>query len=451
MIFSLINVNTNRSVSDKIRLCFWLYLLLLIFEGAMRKWFLPQFSNLFLVVRDPILLYVIFINYKYKICSDNIVKVLFLFSFITFVLTLLFGHHNILVALYGVRITLLHLPCIFIFGKVITRDDIHLIGKTVLYISVLMFIIITLQYFSPKTALINIGTGGQGTASFSGITGYMRPSGTFSFITGLIEFELLVGLYIFYYLYNNNNIDDKYRFNNALLAILITIYFFSLVLCLSRTIVFEILFMFIVMAAYMILSREKLDKIIYICLFITVSFYFLSYIDSFKLAFDNVFIRFENASRSEGDVIEGSLGNRYFGSFYRAFFDTQNYSNKEIPFFGFGLGIGTKVGEIILGIRQIGRPFAYAEEEWSRIICEMGLLLGGFFLLGIRLLYPIYLVIKAFKYIKRRKDIFLYISIFPFLIYIINGQWYVPTTIGFTLVLSSLFVSALNQNESFKI
>lgn len=449
MILSLIHINTNRSVADKIRLCFWAYLLLLIFEGAMRKWFLPQLSNLFLVVRDPIVLYVVFLSFKYGLLKDNIVKALFIFSFISFVLTLTFGHHNIMVALYGVRITLLHLPCIFVFSKCLTRDDIHLIGKTILYLSVLMFIIVIMQYFSPKTALINVGVGGQGTASFSGIAGFMRPSGTFSFISGLVEFEFLVGLFIFYYLYNNNNIISKYKISKLTLVLFITIFVFSIVLCLSRTIIFQISLMFTAMVAYMILNRAKLDKILYIVLLIVLSIYLLLTIDSFKLAFENVFIRFGEASRSEGEVIEGTLGNRYLGSFYRAFFDTQNFSNKEIPFWGFGLGIGTKVGETILGITPVERSFAFAEEEWSRIVCELGLLQGAAFLLGFRLVYPICLVIKALKYVMMRRDVFLYLSIFPFLLYIINSQWTVPTTLGFTVVLSTLFITALNQNERY--
>lgn len=446
MLFPLININTDRSVSDKIRLCFWLYLLLLILEGAMRKWFLPQLTNLFLVVREPIVLYVLFLSFKYNICRDKILKVLFVFSFVSFLLTLLFGHHNILVALYGVRISLLHLPSIFIFAKVISREDIHLIGKAILYISVLMFVIIIVQYFSPQTSWINVGTGGQGTASFGAIKGYMRPSGTFSFTSGLVEFELLVGLFLFYYLYNNNNINNKYKISKSKISLFIIVYFFSVVLCLSRTIIFEVLLMFMVMVAYMVISRERISKIIYISLIVILSLYFLSYIETFNLAFKNVFIRFESASKFEGDVIEGSLGNRYLGSFYRAFFDTQNFSGKDIPFFGFGLGITTRVGETILGIRDVGRSFVFAEEEWSRIICEIGLFQGIVFLLGLRLVYPIYLVVKAFKYIKKRKDVFLYLSITPFLIYMISGQWLVPTTLGFTVVICTLFMAALNQN-----
>lgn len=413
----------------------------------MRKWFLPQFSNLFLIVREPIVLYVLYLNFKYNICCDKIIKVLFVFSFISFFLTLLFGHHNIIVAIYGVRVTLIHLPCIFIFSKVITRDDIHLIGKTILYVSVIMFIIIIMQYFSPATALVNIGTGGQGTASFYGVAGYMRPSGTFSFISGLVQFEFLLGVYIFFYLYNNNRLNSKYKLSKVALAIFVVIFLFSITLCLSRTIIFQILLLFVAMIIYQFFNGENIKRIIYLVVFITISFYLLSYIDSFKLAFDNILERFDNASKIEGDVVEGTLGSRYLGSFYRAFFETQNFSNQEIPMFGFGLGIGTKVGEKILDLRSVGHSFAFAEEEWSRIVCEIGLLQGVFFLLIIRFIYPVYLVIKAIKHIKKSNDMFLYFSIFPFLYYIINGQWSVPSTLGFTVIISTLFMSALNQNE----
>lgn len=449
MIVSSIDINTNRSVSDKIRLCFWSYLLLLIFEGAIRKWFLPSLSDLFLVVRDPIVLYSIFLSFKYRLQKDGIVIFLFVLSILSFVLTLLLGHHNIGVALYGVRITLLHIPCIFIFGKVLTKQDLHLIGKLVLYISVLMFIIILFQYFSSPLSWINRGTGGVGTASFAAISGYMRPSGTFSFTSGLTEFELLVGFYLFYFLYNNNYLSGIYRFNYIHLFIITITFFFSIVLCLSRAVIFQTFLMFAIMLFYPLCVRDKFNKIIWFILFFTLICISLSHIEMFNLALDNVFTRFNQASKSEGDVIEGTLGDRLLKSFYRAFFDTQNFSNKEIPFFGFGLGIGTKVGEAILNIRAVGHSFAFAEEEWSRIICEVGLFQGIFYLLIIRLLYPIYLTIKALKYIK--KDIFLYLSIMPFLLYMINSQWTVPTSLGFTVVLSTLFVTSYNHNTKYGI
>ena len=43
---------------------FWLYFLLLIFEGALRKWILPQFSAPLLLVRDPVALWIIIEAYR---------------------------------------------------------------------------------------------------------------------------------------------------------------------------------------------------------------------------------------------------------------------------------------------------------------------------------------------------------------------------------------------------
>lgn len=452
MKLNAININTSRSVADKIRFCFWIYLILLIFEGGLRKWFLPGLSDALLVIRDPFALYVVFLSLKYHLLRGSlIVNILFIYSIITFVLTLIWGHQNVFVALYGVRITLLHIPCIFIFGKTLTKSDVHLIGKCVLYISVLMFIVILLQYFSPTSAWINRGVGGVGTSGFSGVAGYMRPSGTFSFTSGMAGFELLVGLFFFYFLYNNSRLPKPFKFNSIILFAIAISFLFSVVLCLSRTIIFQTLLMFALMLLFPLFIGKRLGKTIYIVLLVSVSLLILYQFDMFKIAFDNVFLRFNQASESEGDVIEGTLGNRYFGSFYRAFFETQNYSNKEIPLWGFGLGIGTKVGEAILNIKSAGHSFAFAEEEWSRNICEVGYVQGMFFLLGIRFIYPLCLFFKSLVYARKRKDVFLFMSVVTFLLYFIKNQWAVPSTLGFTVVLGALFMTAYNHYNIKKV
>ncbi|MCH2156743.1 MAG: hypothetical protein MK080_12180, partial [Opitutales bacterium] len=38
----------------------WLYFILLIFEGAFRKWFLTELSDVLLIVRDPVALLIYF-------------------------------------------------------------------------------------------------------------------------------------------------------------------------------------------------------------------------------------------------------------------------------------------------------------------------------------------------------------------------------------------------------
>ncbi len=54
-----------------IRWLIWLYFWLLIFEGALRKWVVPQLSNPLLIVRDPVLLLAYFLALRAGIFPAN--------------------------------------------------------------------------------------------------------------------------------------------------------------------------------------------------------------------------------------------------------------------------------------------------------------------------------------------------------------------------------------------
>ena len=53
------NVEVREQQRCAIIKLIWLYLALLIVEGALRKWIVPQFSDALLVVRDPVALAII--------------------------------------------------------------------------------------------------------------------------------------------------------------------------------------------------------------------------------------------------------------------------------------------------------------------------------------------------------------------------------------------------------
>ena len=49
-----------RSKTERqLKIGVWLYILLVIFEGALRKWVLPGLSDALLVIRDPIAIMVL--------------------------------------------------------------------------------------------------------------------------------------------------------------------------------------------------------------------------------------------------------------------------------------------------------------------------------------------------------------------------------------------------------
>src|SRR5437762_6334593 len=56
---------------QNIRRLIYLYLFLLIIEGALRKWIVPQFSNPLLLVRDPVVLAIYFLAWRAHIFPRN--------------------------------------------------------------------------------------------------------------------------------------------------------------------------------------------------------------------------------------------------------------------------------------------------------------------------------------------------------------------------------------------
>ena len=84
----------------------WLYFFLIIFEGALRKWFLPSLSTPLLIIRDPIAFWVVITALNKKILRFNIyIVAIIIISIISFFNRgLPWDHGNVAVALYGLRI-----------------------------------------------------------------------------------------------------------------------------------------------------------------------------------------------------------------------------------------------------------------------------------------------------------------------------------------------------------
>jgi hypothetical protein len=174
----------------KIQLLLWTYFWLLIFEGALRKWVVPDLSNVLLVARDPVALLAIWYGWPYLVrgAVRNWILGLAVIGGLGFLLAMLAGHRDFITAAYGTRILVLHFPMIFLFGLVFTRDDVWKFARAVLILAIPMTVLIAFQYSLPSSHFVNIAPGGEGTAGFSGAMGKMRPPGTFSFITGLSSF-----------------------------------------------------------------------------------------------------------------------------------------------------------------------------------------------------------------------------------------------------------------------
>nr|GFB79258.1 hypothetical protein [Tanacetum cinerariifolium] len=143
--------------------------------------------------------------------------------------------------------------------------------------------------------------------------------------------------------------------------------------------------------------------------------------ETFQTASEAFTSRFEAASDTEGGL-KGTLGDRFLGGMVSAI-----SSSGEQPFFGHGLGMGTNVGSMLL---SNGNNFLIAEEEWGRLVGELGLLFGITVIL-LRLGLVIKVLIASFQQVATGNLLPWLLLSFGFLS-ILQGQWAQPTALGFS-------------------
>jgi len=429
---NIINTNFNDKSLTNLKNGIWLYFVLLIFEGALRKWIFPQLSTPLLLVRDPLVIY-LFLTASYNriIFFNGYIFYAIVIVIISFIATMIAGHGNIFVAIYGARIFLIHFPMIFLIGTVLNREDVIKMGKVILYISIPMSILIGFQFFSPQTAWVNKGIGDSIGGGFSGAMGYMRPPGTFSFTSGVTSFYSLVAVFVLYFWIDTSKI-------NRLLLFVATIALLSAVpFSISRSLLFQIIISFIFTLIGINWVKNNSSKGIIMILGFIVIVFFLSLFDKISIGVEAFSTRLELANKAEGGI-ESVFLDRYLGGLINAL-----KSSSSQPFLGFGLGYGTNVGSNILTSKS---SFLISEGEWGRLIGELGPILGIGIIL-IRLMMSYKLVSWAWIYLVNY-DILPWIILSFTLLVLPQGGWAQPTSLGFSVLVSGLLIASFKSNEA---
>ena len=343
----------------------WLYIVLLLIEGSLRKWVLPQLSDVLLLARDPIVLFSYFLAIRHKIFPFNLYVVsAWGLMLLCFVLALLFAHGNFIVAAYGFKGNVLHIPFAFIIGKVLNRNDVVILGKWWLWATLGMTVLICMQFYSPQSAWVNMGVGGDtGGAGFGGALGRFRPPGTFSFIIGVTWFYVFSTAFLICGLTMHKGYS-KWLLIASAMAIIV-----AMPVSISRMMVLASALTLII--GIISSSRQKNALLRYgrFALFIIVGVLLASSMPVFDDARDAFLSRWTSSTED----FKSSIIDRTLGDFMRPF-----VSDRDIPIFGFGLGAGTQVG---LQLLSGARSFALGESDWERIVCELGKMFGILFLL----------------------------------------------------------------------
>lgn len=188
----------ERARRHIVTLVFAIYLLV-IFEGALRKWALPQLSQFIFFVRDPLLLLAYLLAWRHGLWPRG--EILFGVSLamaglgvVVFVLQAASGGESdlrLVLGAYGWRAYFLYVPLAFLIGAVFGRADLLRLGRLTLILSVPIALLVTLQFFSPAGAAINVGSAADEALQFRGLgldAEHTRPMGPFASGAGQQQF-----------------------------------------------------------------------------------------------------------------------------------------------------------------------------------------------------------------------------------------------------------------------
>jgi hypothetical protein len=180
-----------------VRLVFAIYWLL-IFEGVLRKWVVPQFNRELFFIRDPLVVWVYLLALSGRMRPQRSVFLIvgLVFSVICLPLVVLqFASspyiHSWLLSAYGWRNYFFYFPLAFLIARYFRPQDFEYLMRWTLILVIPIALIVYVQFRSPSTAPINqgIGTGEGETYSNGGYAlGLVRTYGTFTSSTGQTVF-----------------------------------------------------------------------------------------------------------------------------------------------------------------------------------------------------------------------------------------------------------------------
>jgi len=408
----------------------WAYFLLLLFEGALRKWFLPGLSQGLLIIRDPLVIWIYYLCYAQGVfpLDNKYLKRCFEWVGLAVVLSLLVNRAHPFTIAFGARTNLLHFPLLFIMPRVLMFKDVVNFGKAFLLLALPMTWVVAQQFQADRFDTINTAAGGIGHQMMTS-GDKVRASGTFTFVSGIVFYYCFTVSFIIY------GFLAKGTFPKWMLYLGTSATLLAMVTAGSRAVIAECLQVLACIGFLAYFKPSEFGKIAgSIFGFSTLGLILYTQVDLFQEGLDFLSLRFEEAANVEGNPIEAYF-TRYVDIIVAPY-----YYNMWTGFFGNGLGTATRAGS------ALGGGMGGAEISWSRQVLENGLLIGGLYILW-RLWIFKDLMMACINGVKRGSylAIFLFGAAAPIILFSPYGQ---PTNLGFAVFGGGLCLAALNQRFS---
>ena len=372
----------HSGFSKKIFLFFFFIVLL---EGAIRKWLLPNSTFVIVGIRDFIVFFCIYYGFKNKIFNFNnkFEKITLFWTLLVTIWILIqftfFTNLPIQIALIGLRNWVLYLWLSLFFYKTLDMQDLRFIIKIILLTILPLSILSVSQHFLPVDHILN-KQASEGYI-FQVIEGVVRTTGTFSFTSGY-NYYLMFICPLIYILVLGEEIKDI-KFITTIVIVLA--FLLAVTTSGSRLIIAFSVVMLIPLTLSLITKRQKKAQILLIILFSILCTYIVS--NYFSRAVDATTQRFisggQNVTLLER-VLESSLGTK------------ESWLNLSV--IGRGIGKGSNPAR---GYLSVDEDFIFGETETQKILIEGGIL-GIIFVLA-RLVF-LFFLIKAYQIKKITKS-----------------------------------------------
>ena len=413
---------------------FWVYFLLLIFEGALRKWVAPGLSAPLLLIRDPVGLLILleaFRTNRWPSRWSEVAGILAVGFLLLGAIQIIVVNNPLIAALYGLRSYLLPFPVAFVMGENLTAEDLRNFGRWTIWILLPMTALEVAQYLAPPGSFLNRGAY-EGAKQLYYIGAHVRASGTFSFVAGAASYSPLAGAFILYGLLNDS-FARRWLLWVAAGAVILSIPMIG-----ARTVVFELAGVIACMGVATLLGATQLDKVFKIVAPVVAVFLLVSLLPIFSRATHSFEARYTEANRIEGGSAQRAVATRaLLPQLYQL--ETADYTKNPI-------GIGMGQGAAAVAKLATGRvTFITGEGELGRVMTEFGPIPGVAFML-FRLILALLFLMQALAEARRMEPLALLLAPLTAIVLAYNVCEQ-PTEQGFMVIGVAFTLAALKLSR----
>lgn len=357
--------------------------LLAIFEGSLRKYAFPQFSQFIFFIRDPFLLYAYLLATRHGFWPrQNMYFALSVFMCGLGVLLLAmqimtgsYSEHRVLLGAYGWRSYFLYIPLAFLVGEQFRSADLLRFARVTLLLAAPIGVLVVMQFFAPIDSPINVGTAEEAELKFKGMvvtSEHVRPAGPFTSNAGQQQFVTTAFALLLAFLIAP---AQRQKIGKLVLVIAAGGILSCVALSGSRGTMLQTGMIAMFALAIAVVGRGTALKAKAFALPASLAAAaIVLYPIVFPAGFDAFVARWNAADAYESRGFEG-------GVFGRALYSVIDFLRlvDDTPLLGYGLGFGgnasNRLGAMIDGIK----PWDLAETDFARHMVDLGPLLGILF------------------------------------------------------------------------